>query len=94
MSGDPSMKFGVSLFVAAAAMLALMGVAEAASYSQTVQKACRSDYRKFCSDYGLDSPALRSCMNRAGRGLSKTCVNALVKSGYVSRKEVERRKKR
>jgi hypothetical protein len=33
-------------------------------------------------------------MNRAGRGLSKTCVNALVKAGYVSRKEVDRRKKR
>jgi len=26
--------------------------------------------------------------------LSKSCVNALVKSGYVSRKEVERRKKK
>ncbi len=88
------MKFGASMLVAAAAMLALVGAAEAASYSQTVQKACRSDYRKFCSDYGLDSPALRSCMNRAGRKLTKSCVNALVKDGYVSRKEVERRKKR
>ena len=88
------MKLGVSMFVAAASMLAVTGVAEAASYSQTVQKACRSDYRKFCSDYGLDSPALRSCMNRAGRGLSKSCVNALMKAGYVSRKEIERRKKR
>ena len=88
------MKFGASMLVAAAAMLALVGTAEAASYSQPVQKACRSDYRKFCSDYGLDSPALRSCMNRAGRKLTKTCVNALVKAGHVSRKEVERRKKR
>jgi hypothetical protein len=79
--------------MATIAVLAFFGVAEAAQYSQAVQKYCRSDYRKFCSDYGLDSPALRSCMDRAGRKLSKSCVNALVKSGNVSRAEVERRKK-
>lgn len=88
------MKLRARVLVAALATVAFLGAAEAATYSETVRKACRNDYRKFCSEYGLDSPALRSCMNRAGRGLSKTCVNALVKAGYVSRKEVERRKKR
>lgn len=87
------MKLCARVLVAVAATVVLVGVAEAASYSQTVQKACRNDYRKFCGEYGLDSPALRNCMNRAGRQLTKSCVNALVKSGHVSRKEVERRKK-
>jgi hypothetical protein len=81
------------MLIAFVAILSFVGVTEAATYSQAVQKSCRSDYRKFCSDYGLDSPALRGCMDRAGRKLSKTCVNALVKAGQVSRKEVERRKK-
>jgi hypothetical protein len=87
------MKFCARVLVATVALLAFVGVAAAAQYSQVVQKACRNDYRKFCGDYGLDSPALRSCMDRAGKKLSKPCVNALVKSGNVSRAEVERRKK-
>ena len=88
------MKLCARVLIAVVAIISFVGVAEAATYSQTVQKACRNDYRKFCSDYGLDSPGLRSCMDRAGRKLSKSCVNALVKSGYVSKKEVERRKKK
>jgi hypothetical protein len=42
---------------------------------------------------GIEIEALRLCMNKAGKGLSKTCVNALVASGEVSKGEVERRKK-
>ena len=87
------MKLCAKVLFALVAILSFVGVAEATTYSQAVHNACRSDYRKFCSDYGLDSPALRGCMDRAGRKLSKSCVNALVKAGQVSRKEVERRKK-
>jgi hypothetical protein len=32
-------------------------------------------------------------MNKAGKSLSKTCVNAIVAAGEVSRAEVERREK-
>ena len=52
----------------------------------------RGDYRKFCGDYGLESTALRVCMDKAGKGLSKSCVKALIQSGEVSQAEVDRRK--
>jgi hypothetical protein len=32
-------------------------------------------------------------MDKAGHGLSKTCIDALVDAGEVSKQEVERRKK-
>ena len=63
------------------------------SYSKAVQKACAADYHAHCSEYGLESAALRTCMDRNGRSLSKTCVQALVAAGEVSQAEVDRRKK-
>lgn len=87
------MKSCAKILIAIVAVAGFAGVAQAATYSAAVQKSCRNDYRKFCGDYGLDSPALKSCMDRNGKKLSKACVNALVKSGQVSKSEVERRKK-
>ncbi len=66
--------------------------AQGVTYSKLVQQACGQDYHKFCADYGLDSPALRSCMDRAGKSLSHGCVHALIQSGEVSQAEVDRRK--
>lgn len=71
----------------------IAGPAAAVTYSKLVQKHCRDDYHKFCGEYGLESAALRICMDKAGKNLSKNCVNALIQSGEVSRSEVERRKK-
>lgn len=68
------------------------GTAKAESYSKAVQRACSADYHKHCGEYGLESAALRVCMDKAGRNLSKACVNALVQSGQVSQAEVDRRK--
>jgi hypothetical protein len=61
-------------------------------YGKAVQRACVSDYKAHCGDYGLDSPALRSCMDRNGQKLSHACVSALVASGEVSQAEVNSRK--
>jgi hypothetical protein len=73
---------------------ALTGVARAQhTYSKAVQKACAKDYKAHCGQYGVETEALRLCMDRAGRRLTKTCVNALVAAGEVSRQEVERRKR-
>lgn len=72
---------------------ALAGAAEAAPVSKALQQACGTDYKKYCGDYGLESAALRSCMNKAGHSLSKSCVSALVEAGEVSQSEVDRRKK-
>ena len=61
-------------------------------YSKQVQQSCAADYHKYCGDYGLETAALRVCMDKAGENLSRGCVNALVASGEVSQAEVDRRK--
>ena len=66
-------------------------VAQSYTYSKAVQQACASDYHKHCRDYGIETEALRLCMDRAGHSLTKTCVNALIDAGEVSKDEVERR---
>jgi hypothetical protein len=67
--------------------------AQSAPITKLEQQQCSADYHKFCGDYGLDTPALRTCMDKAGHGLSKGCVEALIDAGEVSRAEVNRRKK-
>jgi hypothetical protein len=84
---------GVGVLIASVFVCCFAGAALADSYSKAVQQSCRDDYKKFCSEYGLESTALRSCMDRSGKSLSKTCVKALVQSGEVSQAEVDRRKK-
>jgi hypothetical protein len=80
------------LLAATAAWVAFAGAVQAQSYSKAVQQFCRDDYKKYCGEYGLESTALRSCMDRNGKSLSKSCVQALVRDGYVSQAEVSRRK--
>jgi adenylate kinase len=63
------------------------------TYSKAVQKACANDYKQHCGQYGIETEALRLCMDRAGQRLTKTCVDALVADGEVSKQEVERRKR-
>jgi hypothetical protein len=62
------------------------------TYSKAVQKACAKDYKRHCGQYGVETEALRLCMDRAGQRLTKTCVDALVAAGEVSKQEVDRRK--
>jgi hypothetical protein len=62
-------------------------------YSKVLQNACANDYRRLCGEYGIETEALRLCMDRKGKSLTKTCVDALVADGQVSRAEVQRRKK-
>lgn len=78
--------------VACLAVLGCAGAAQADSYSKAVTKSCAADYHKYCGEYGLESAALRGCMDRAGKKLSNACVKALVQSGEVSQAEVDRRK--
>jgi hypothetical protein len=85
--------YRAGVLIASVFFCCFAGAAQADSYSKAVQQSCRADYKKFCSEYGLEGAALRSCMDRAGKGLSKGCVHALVQSGEVSQAEVDRRKK-
>ena len=83
--------FRATLVVAFASIASLAGAAQAAPITKAVQAACKDDYKNYCGEYGLETTALRGCMDRNGHKLSKTCVNALVKAGEVSQSEVDRR---
>ena len=85
--------YGARALVALLPVLCFAGSGHAAPITQQLKDACAADYRKHCPDYGLESAALRLCMDKAGNKLSKGCVNALVKAGQVSQAEVNRRKK-
>jgi hypothetical protein len=82
-----------TLFIAIVSIFALAGMAEAKTYSKVVTQSCKADYKKHCSEFGLETAALRNCMDRNGQKLSKGCVNALVKAGEISQAEVNRRRK-
>jgi hypothetical protein len=65
---------------------------QAAPITDGEKQFCKEDYRRFCGSYGLESNALRDCMDRVGHSLSHACIEALISAGEVSRSEVERRK--
>ena len=52
-----------------------------------VKQACKADYKKFCPDYELDSPALRACMIGIAHQLSPRCTDALERSGESKRRK-------
>ena len=60
----------VYLLLAASAMGAwLVSPAEAAKtyqYSERVQRACANGYHAKCGEYGVETQALRICMNKQG----------------------------
>lgn len=53
---------------------------------------CASDYYAYCSQFQVGSKELRLCMRRVGPKLSKSCLNALIADGEVSKAEVEKKK--
>jgi hypothetical protein len=63
------------------------------TYSDAVQRACANDYKQHCREYGIESEALRLCMDRAGQKLTKTCLDALIADGEISKQHVEARKR-
>ena len=81
--------------VLAACLLVAAGFSKtnATAYSEAVRKYCRADYKKYCGEFGLETNALRNCMRRHGKVLSKSCVRALVQAGEVSQREVDRRRR-
>src|SRR5262245_21775564 len=83
----------VYLLLCASAMFAWLALpaegTKTYQYSERVQHACANDYRAHCGEYGIETSALRLCVNKAGQQLSHGCVNALVADGQVSRAEVE-----
>jgi hypothetical protein len=56
------------------------------------KRQCAEDYRRFCSQWGLETRGLENCMRRHGDYLSKRCVKGLIAAGAVSQAEVNRRR--
>lgn len=86
--------FVIAAIVACLASAAGLSLAQASAYTEAVRKYCRNDYKKYCGEYGLETKALRNCMDRHGDKLSDACVRALVQSGEVSQREVDQRRKK
>ena len=74
-------------------VFAFEAVAEPSRYGKALQQACSADYKKYCGEYGIETAALRNCMDKNGHSLTKTCVRALIDAGEVSQAEVNRRKR-
>jgi hypothetical protein len=53
---------------------------------------CADDYRRFCSQWGLETRGLENCMHRHGDRLTDACIAQLVRAGEVSQAEVNRRR--
>jgi hypothetical protein len=79
--------YRTSLLVALSILVVSVGVAEA-----TGKRKCAEDYRRFCSQWGLETRGLQNCMRRHGDYLSKRCVKGLIQAGAVSQAEVDRRR--
>jgi hypothetical protein len=72
---------------------AFTSAAEPRKITGDEKRFCAEAYHKYCGEYGLESAALRDCMDRNGRALPPNCIDALIDAREVSRSEVERRKK-
>ena len=75
------------LLVTLALVLFSGGVAEAG------KRKCADDYRRFCSQWGLETRGLENCMRRHGDQLTHACVRGLIAAGAVSQAEVDRRRR-
>lgn len=80
---------GFAVTLCAAGILAA-AAGHALAYSQKVEDACAGDYQNFCAQYLPDSTELRRCFESNRKGLSKTCVNALVDAGEVPQKYLKK----
>ncbi len=78
--------FQAALIVVVAATVCFATAAEAG------KRKCAEDYRRFCSQWGLETRGLQNCMRRHGDRLSKACIRGLIAAGAVSQAEVDRRR--
>jgi hypothetical protein len=72
------------------ALIACLAGSAQANRSQV--RHCADDYRRFCSQWGLETRGLENCMRRHGDKLTNQCIAALVKAGEVSQAEVNHRR--
>ena len=46
---------------------AFEAAAKQSRYSKALQQACVADYKKYCGEYGIETAALRTCMDKNGQ---------------------------
>jgi hypothetical protein len=77
-------------FTASLAMLLALSSAHAYEITDAEKQYCRPDYKAYCDAYGLGTEALRACMSRNIKKVSKPCVNALVAAGELTQEEANK----
>ena len=70
----------------------IVGTFSAADARQSSARHCADDYRRFCSQWGLETRGLENCMRRHGDRLTNACIANLVSAGLVTQAEVDRRR--
>jgi hypothetical protein len=70
----------------------LVGTLCTADARQSSARHCADDYRRFCSQWGLETRGLENCMSRHGDRLTNACIANLVSAGLVTQAEVDRRR--
>jgi hypothetical protein len=86
MSMKSSTAAGAALF----AFALLLVPAIAGTITEREKRDCPNDYHRYCGEYGLGSEALRACMSRNIKKLSRVCVAALVDAGELSRAQADK----
>jgi len=81
-------KYCTAVCVAISAFGVLLLPTVAAPVTEREEQDCLVDYKRYCSDYGLESESLSECMSHAIWKLSNVCVDALVDAGVMTRVQV------
>ena len=79
--------YRATVLIIFAAILFTASAAEA-----TGKRKCAEDYRRFCSQWGLETRGLQNCMRQHGDQLTPRCIKGLIQAGAVSQAEVDRRR--
>jgi hypothetical protein len=70
--------------------VAVASATGASAYTKKVEDACAGDYQNYCSQYAPDTAALRRCFESNRKGLTRTCINALIDAGEVPRRYLKK----
>src|SRR6186997_3595245 len=87
---DMSMKSSTAAGAALFAFALLLVPAIAGTITEREKRDCPNDYHRYCGEYGLGSEALRACMSRNIKKLSRVCVAALVDAGELSQAQADK----
>ena len=74
------------------ALVLTIGGVCATQARQSGARHCADDYRRFCSQWGIETRGLENCMRRHGDRLTNACISKLVGAGLVTQAEVNRRR--